>query len=168
MSQHCCPRRRTHRRRTPKTYQPTPAGSRFLRQNVWSNGTLVFAGNFDPAQFGGSQGYSDSINSLSDVPLAAGQSLSTQASATISLTQQYLGARLSPSNTQFRHDYTTYTDWFFGSHSLPVDTSQPPVTDPNTGQTYSYHLDPHRQELTDAQVLIVPVISSPRRMGPGR
>ncbi|MBV9848898.1 MAG: hypothetical protein JO250_04340 [Armatimonadetes bacterium] len=150
---------------SPKTYQPT-AGL-ILRQNVWSNGTLVFAGDFDPTQLGGSQGYASSINNTSDVPLTAGQSLSTQASATISLTQQYLGARLSPSNAQFRHDYATYTDWFFGDHTQPVDTSQPPVTDPNTGQTYYYHVDPHRQELTDAHVLIVPVIQQSSKNGTG-
>ena len=151
------------------TYQSvTTSGGQaiVLRQNVWSNGTRVFAGNFDPVQFGG-QGYASSINNTSGVALSDGQILSTQANATITLTQQYLGARLSPSNTQFRHDYTTYTDWFFGGHALPVDTSQPPVTDSNTGQTYSYHVDPHRQELTDAHVLIVPVVSQSVRNGTG-
>ena len=37
----------------PKTYQPvTSSGGQplVLRQNVWSNGKLVFAGNFDPLQ----------------------------------------------------------------------------------------------------------------------
>ena len=157
----------------PQTYQPiTTYGGQplVLRMNVWSNGTLVLAGNFDPIQIGAHLTYQSSIYNVSDGALAAGQTLSTQANATISLTQSGLGARLSSSNTQFTHDDTAtpaYINWFFGNGSLPVDTSQPTVTDPNTGQTYAYHLDPHRQELTDGHILIVPVISQSSRNGTG-
>ena len=157
----------------PKTYQPTTSyGGQplVLRQNVWSNGTLVIAGNFDPLQLSAGTTYQNSIYSLSSGPLSSGQSLTPQASATISLSQSGLGARLSPSNTQFTHDYAAtpaYINWFFGSQNLPVDTSQPSVTDPNTGQTYFYRVDPHRQEPTDAHVLIVPIIGQSVRSGTG-
>lgn len=156
----------------PNTYQPTTTfGGQplVLRLNVWnSHGTLVFAGNFDPLPLGGSQNYQSSISSLSSGPLTNGQSLTPLTTATISVTQTGLGARLSPSNTQFTHDYPTtpsYINWFFGNQNLPVDASQSPVTDPNTGQTYDYHVDPHRQELTDAHILLLPVISQSVKNG---
>ena len=107
---------------------------------------------------------------MSAAPLATGQALSVQATATISLTQTGLGARLSASNTQFTHDYSatpSYINWFFGNQSAPVDSSQPSVTDPNTGQTYFFHVDAHRQELTEGHVLIVPIISQSSKNGTG-
>ena len=157
----------------PKAYQPvTSYGGQplILRQNVWSGGKLVFAGNFDPLQMSAGTNYQNSIYALSAAPLASGQALSPVATATIGLTQSGLGARLSASNMQFTHDYTAtpaYINWFFGNQSLPVDTSQPSVTDPNTGQTYFYRVDPHRQELTDGHVLIVPIISQSTKNGTG-
>lgn len=133
-----------------------------LRQNIWSHGKLVAQGNFDPLLLEGNQGYAAGINHRCDAPLAAGQTLSPDSSATLRLTQTYLAARLSASNTQFTHTYSAtpaYMNWFFGASSLPLDLSKSPVADPNTGQTYFYHQDPHRQELTDAHLLLLPIIS---------
>ncbi len=158
----------------PNVYQPTTTyGGQplALRQNVWSGGTLVLAGNFDPLPLPGAAGYQSSVSSVSTAPLAAGQALTPQSSATVALSRSGLGARLAPSDAQFTHDDAlspAYADWFFGNPSDPVDTTRSPVTDPNTGQTYSYHVDPHRQEMTDAHVLILPIVSqsSPGGTGP--
>lgn len=81
---------------------------------------------------------------------------------------------MSQSNTSFTHDYTvnpanqsgsTYPLWFFGDPGLPVDNSLAPVTD--GGTTYYYRQDPHRQEMTDAHVLMLPVVRAAAGNPPG-
>jgi hypothetical protein len=157
----------------PGVYQPTTTfGGQplVLRQNVWSSGKLVLAGNFDPLQMPSSANYQSSVSSVSGAALTASQTLSPQSSATVSLSQSGISARLAPSNTQFTHTDTlspAYINWFFGNPNYSIDTSRSPVTDPNTGVTYSYHTDPNRQKLTDGHVLILPIISQSTPNGTG-
>ena len=109
---------------SPKTYQPvTSYGGQplVLRQNVWSGGKLVFAGNFDPLQMSAGQTYQSSIYSLSAGALTAGQALSPVATATISLTQSGVGARLSPSNTAVHARLYDHA----GLHQLVLRQSEP-------------------------------------------
>jgi Flp pilus assembly protein TadG len=152
----------------PGVYQPIASygGEKLtLKLNNWNSaGTRVEDGNMDPVQIG------TSVNQLSEEPLQTGQSLSVNSSASSSLAQTDLEARLAPSNTAFTHNFRSspaYSDWFFGNPNDPVDPSLPPVTDPDTGVTYSYHADPNRQEITDAHILILPIVSQSVPNGEG-
>ena len=160
----------------PGVYQPVSSRVT-LKINVWdSAGTLKMAGSFDPLQISAATGrsYASAISSMDDQALATGQSLSTQTGNQIVQTEQGVAARLSASNGQFTHRYAVnpanqshsiYAEWFFGDHTQPVDSSQPPVND--NGTTLYYHQDPHRQELSEAHLLVLPIVSQGAKGKPG-
>ena len=148
----------------PNTYQPLSRQVP-LKVSRWQNGTLDSGGNFGALDLGGNgaNAYRDAISTPTTRQFMVGEEIPTKPGNMVGPTQQGMSNRLSSSNTAFTHRYTNYIDWFFGDQSLPVDTSMPPVTDGN--QTYYYRQDPHRQELSDARVMIIPLISQPSKNG---
>lgn len=164
----------------PGAYQPVSSRV-IIKMNVRDAvGNLKTVGSFDPLQFdtNSSKAYIDSIRYQDDRALATGQMLNTIDTSTgedwSARTRMGVGGRLGASNTQFHHDYainpanqsgSIYAEWFFGDHTKPVDTSQPPVND--NGTTLYYHQDRNRQELTEAHLLILPIVSQGAKGKPG-
>lgn len=170
----------------PRVYQPVK-NQVTLRLTMWDRTGRPIgggAGNCDPLQLSSPPNLQSDLAGKSGQSYTAGQALTTlpNSPATVVMAaQQGINRRLAPSDTAFTHDFTSnganfsgsaYAEWFFGDPTKPVDTALPPVTDtdPNTGQTstFYYHKDPHRQEATDAHLLIVPIVSQGAKGLPGQ
>jgi hypothetical protein len=148
----------------PNTYQPVDKQLP-LKVSRWQNGTIQTGGNFGALDLGGSgaNSYSDDIMIPSSQTFSVGQEIPTKTGNMVGPTRDGVLGRLDSNNPHFTHNYTNYIDWFFGDQTLAVDTSLPSVTE--NGQTYYYRKDPHRQELTDARVMVLPLISQPSKNG---
>ena len=153
----------------PNTYQ-TSCRQVVLQTGQWSSGKLTgsangFVGNCGAIALGGSgtSAYCNAISTKTTQTCHVGDVISTTSGNVCSQTEQGISDRLSGCNATFTHNCDDYDSWFFGSCGYPIDYSIPAVQEGCS--THYFHQDPHRQELTDAHVMIVPLISQPGKNG---
>jgi Flp pilus assembly protein TadG len=148
----------------PNTYQPR-SKQITLKVSQWQNGSMDSGGNFGALAIGGNgaNAYKQAIGGRTSQAFSVGDWIDTEPGNMVGPTRQGVSDRLSPQNTQFTHRYNSYTDWFFGDQTMPIDTTKSPVTDGTT--TYYYRQDPNRQDPNDAHIMILPLISQPSKNG---
>ncbi|HZP80093.1 MAG TPA: pilus assembly protein TadG-related protein [Chthonomonadaceae bacterium] len=146
------------------TYQPV-SKQVTLKVSEWKSGSMDSGGNFGALAIGGNgaNAYNQAIGGRTSRAFSVGDWIDTKPGNMVGPTRQGVSYRLDSSNTSFTHKYSSYTDWFFGDPSLPIDTTKSAVTDGAT--TYYYRQDPNRQDPNDAHVMILPLISQPSKNG---
>lgn len=149
----------------PNAYQPQSCQVT-LKSGQWKSDSLDSSGNCGAVDTGignGANAYRDALAGVSTQRCSVGDTLTTKPGNMCGPTRQGVTNRLTGVNPAFTHNFSCYTDWFFGRSTYAVDTTMPCVAD--GANIYFYRKDPHRQELTDAHVMIVPLVDTPSKNG---